>query len=216
MNSPLPVSFYQREDVVQIARELLGKLLLTQINNQITGGIIIETEAYKGIEDRACHAYNYRRTKRNEAMYQKGGITYIYLCYGIHYLLNVVTHMEGVPHAILIRAIFPTLGIETILKRRKKQSVNPKLTSGPGSVCQALGIDLTHNATPLNSSCVWIAGSDIQIDQSQIYQGPRIGVDYAGQDALLPWRFKIEKLYCETNRNLREAMFLSPLLEQIQ
>ena len=166
------------------------------MNNQITGGIIIETEAYKGAEDRACHAYNYRKTKRNHAMYQNGGIAYIYLCYGIHYLLNVVTHTEGVPHAVLIRAIFPTFGIETMLKRRKKNSLNPKLTSGPGSVCQALGIDLSHNAISLNSPCVWIANSDVLIDQSQIYQGPRIGVDYAGQDALLPWRFKLEKLYC--------------------
>ncbi|MGL5264292.1 MAG: DNA-3-methyladenine glycosylase [Candidatus Rhabdochlamydia sp.] len=195
MSSFLPLSFYQREDVVQIARELLGKLLLTQINNQLTGGIIIETEAYKGAEDRACHAYNFRRTKRNEAMYQNGGITYIYLCYGIHYLLNVVTHVKEIPHAVLIRAIFPTIGIETMLKRRKKAFLNPQLTSGPGSVCQALGIDLTHNATPLDSSAIWIADSDILIDQMQIYQGPRIGIDYAGLDALLPWRFKLEKLY---------------------
>ena len=151
MSFTLPISFYQREDVVQIARDLLGKLLLTQMNNQITGGIITETEAYKGAEDRACHAYNYRKTKRNLAMYQNGGITYVYLCYGIHYLLNVVTHREGIPHAVLIRAIFPTFGIETMLKRRKK-SLNSKLTKGPGSVCQALGIDLTHNAISLNSS----------------------------------------------------------------
>ncbi|QZA58739.1 DNA-3-methyladenine glycosylase [Candidatus Rhabdochlamydia porcellionis] len=196
MSFALPVSFYQRKDVVQIARDLLGKLLLTQMNNQITGGIIIETEAYKGAEDRACHAYNYRKTKRNLAMYQNGGITYVYLCYGIHYLLNVVTHTEGTPHAVLIRAIFPTFGIETMLKRRKKTSLNSKLTNGPGSVCQALGVDLAHNAISLNSSCIWIANSDLSIDQTQIYQGPRIGVDYAGQDALLPWRFKLEKLYC--------------------
>lgn len=195
MSSLLPLSFYQREDVVQIARELLGKLLLTQINNQLTGGIITETEAYKGAEDRACHAYNYRRTKRNEAMYQKGGITYVYICYGIHYLLNVVTHTEEVPHAVLIRAIFPTVGIETMLKRRKKSFLTPQLTSGPGSVCQALGIDLTHNAISLNSSYIRIVDSDIQVDQTQIQQSPRIGVDYAGQDALLPWRFKLEKLY---------------------
>lgn len=194
MSSFLPLFFYQREDVVQIARELLGKLLLTQINNQLTGGIIIETEAYKGVEDRACHAYNYRRTKRNEAMYQNGGITYIYLCYGIHYLLNVVTHVKEVPHAVLIRAIFPTVGIETMLKRRKKSFLNPQLTSGPGSVCQALGIDLNYNAIPLNSSLIWIVNSDLEVDQTQIVQGPRIGIGYAGQDALLPWRFKLEKL----------------------
>lgn len=194
MTSFLPLSFYQREDVVQIARELLGKLLLTKINNQLTGGIIIETEAYKGAEDRACHAYNYRRTKRNEAMYQNGGIAYVYLCYGIHYLFNVVTHAKEVPHAVLIRAIFPTIGIETMLKRRKKNFLNPQLTSGPGSVCQALSIDLSHNAISLSSSDIWITHSDIQVNQTQISQGPRIGVDYAGQDALLPWRFKLEKL----------------------
>jgi DNA-3-methyladenine glycosylase len=195
MKPALPLSFYQREDVVKIASELLGKCIFTQIDNQITGGIIIETEAYKGVEDRACHAYNYRRTKRTEVMYQNGGVTYVYLCYGIHHLLNVVTHTEGIPHAVLIRSILPSFGIATMLKRRKKTLLDSKLTSGPGSVCKALGIDLSYNALPLNSSCIWITNSDISVNKANIYQGPRIGVDYAGSDALLPWRFKLEKLY---------------------
>ncbi|WP_339044515.1 DNA-3-methyladenine glycosylase [Cardinium endosymbiont of Tipula unca] len=85
---------------MQIARELIGKVLFTKINQQVTGGIITETEAYKGVEDKACHAYNYRRTKRTKVMYKDGGITYIYLCYGIHYLVNVVTHAKDFPHAV--------------------------------------------------------------------------------------------------------------------
>ncbi|WP_240034336.1 DNA-3-methyladenine glycosylase [Cardinium endosymbiont of Culicoides punctatus] len=191
---PLPLSFYQREDVVQIARELIGKMLCTNMHQQITGGIIIETEAYKGVEDKACHAYNYRRTKRTAVMYKDGGITYVYLCYGLHHLINIVTYTNDFPHAVLIRAIFPILGIETMLKRRKKlfSYDRLKLTNGPGSVCQALGIDLSHNAVSLDSSCIWITESDIQINQMQINQSPRIGVDYAGQDALLPWRFRLE------------------------
>lgn len=192
MKTPLPLSFYQREDVVKVAHDLLGKYLFTKIGNQITGGIIIETEAYKGAEDRACHAYNYRRTKRTEIMYENGGVTYVYLCYGIHCLLNVVTYTKGNPHAVLIRSILPKFGIDIMLKRRKKQLLDSKLTNGPGSVCRALGIDLTYNGTPLNSSCIWIADSDIPV--SQVYQGPRIGVDYAGPDAHLPWRFKLENL----------------------
>ena len=215
MRSPLPLSFYQSKDVVKIASDLLGKCLFTRINNQVTGGIITETEAYKGAEDRACHAYNYRRTKRTEVMYQNGGITYVYLCYGIHYLLNVVTHTEGTPHAVLIRAIFPQFGIDTMLKRRKKTFLDNKLTNGPGSVCQALGIDLTYNATPLNSPCIWITNSNIQVEQKHIYQGPRIGIDYAGADALLPWRFKLKKLYCWNKKNTGGALLLS-FMEQIQ
>lgn len=183
---PLPLSFYQSDDVVDVAKKLLGKGLFTEIGGHLTGGIIIETEAYAGAGDRASHAYGNRRTKRTETMFQKGGIAYVYLCYGIHSLLNAVTADEDIPHAVLIRAIQPTAGIDLMLKRRKKTTLEG-LASGPGALTAALGITLAHNASPLNSESLWIA--DLGIESEQIISGPRIGVDYAGPDALLPYRF---------------------------
>ncbi len=183
----LSSEFYLRSDVVQIARDLLGKRLFTKCaNGCVTGGIIIETEAYAGPVDRASHAYNNRRTQRSEVMFHTGGIAYVYLCYGIHHLLNVVTNIEGIPHAVLIRAIHPTDGIETMLKRRGKKALSPTLTNGPGSVAKALGIDQRHNGLSLNSPSLWI---EEHIDPKQITASPRIGIDYAGEDAKLPWRF---------------------------
>ncbi|HEY9560748.1 MAG TPA: DNA-3-methyladenine glycosylase, partial [Anseongella sp.] len=114
--------FYQREDVVQISRELLGKYLFTRLNGEITGGMIVETEAYHGPEDRASHAWKGRFTNRTRVMYGQGGMAYVYLCYGIHHLFNVVTAGNGVPHAVLVRAIEPTLGIERQLERRRMTS----------------------------------------------------------------------------------------------
>ena len=188
MNSPLPLDFYLRDDVVTIAKELLGKYLFTQIDDDpVTGGMIIETEAYRGPEDRASHAYGNRRTKRTEVMFHDGGTAYVYLCYGIHHLLNVVTHTANHPHAVLIRAIQPLEGIETMLRRRHKKQLDKTLTSGPGSLCQALGITLKHNGLPFDRPPLWIEDRNISIET--FHSGPRIGVDYAGEDALLPWRF---------------------------
>lgn len=178
----IPLSFYQSRDVVAIAQALLGKQLMTCINGQLTGGIIAETEAYAGVIDRASHAYNNRRTERTEVMYAAGGIAYVYLCYGIHHLLNVVTGDEGTPHAVLIRAIKPLVGLDIMLKRRKREP----LCSGPGTLTLALGIDLKQNGQPLTSSTLWIE-EGIQV--AEILAGPRIGIDYAGPDALLPYRF---------------------------
>ncbi len=184
----LPPAFYQREDVVQIAQDLLGKWLFTKIGNDpITGGVIVETEAYAGTTDRACHAYNGRRTPRTETMYHAGGIAYVYLCYGMHNLLNVVTHQEGIPHAVLIRAIQPTHGLDLMRTRRARKI---PLISGPGTVCQALGITRAHNGLPLSSTTLWIEDRDTRISQNMIQTGPRIGVEYAKEDALLPWRFR--------------------------
>lgn len=179
----LEESFYQQHDTLRIARELLGKTLISSLGIQ-TGGIIIETEAYCGAEDRACHAFGYRRTVRNEMMYAAGGIAYVYQCYGIHFLLNVVTHSKDTPHAILIRALHPTIGIEEMKKRRKGQKL---LCGGPGTVCQALGIDKSHNGISLQGPHLWIEDHGLHLD-CEI--GPRIGVEYAGKDALLPYRFK--------------------------
>lgn len=190
---PLPLSFYEREDVVLIARELLGKTLFTEmIPGTITGGIITETEAYKGIEDKACHAYNNRRTPRTEVMYQRGGISYVYLCYGMHHLLNIVTNTQDIPHAVLIRAIYPCIGVETMLKRRNKSSLTKELTSGPGALSQALGITKLHNGLSLLKKPLWIQDIEINLSEDKIQSSARIGVDYAKEHAKLPWRFTID------------------------
>jgi DNA-3-methyladenine glycosylase len=188
----LPADFYTRNDVVLIAEELLGKTLFSFVDEILTGGVIVETEAYRGPEDRACHAFNNLRTPRTEVMFQKGGIAYVYLCYGIHHLLNVVTAGDGTPHAVLIRAIAPTHGLETMAQRRKKIQTDSTLTSGPGSVCQALGITRDHNGHSFKGPLLWIEETDLKPDPSLISATTRIGVDYAGQDAALPWRFVLE------------------------
>ena len=190
--SRLPRSFYTRTDVVRISRELLGKRLCSKIgNDEITGGIIIETEAYAGATDRASHAYGNRRTKRTEVMFHEGGVAYVYFCYGMHSLFNVVTNVEGIPDAVLIRAIQPTRGIATILKRRGMKKESPRLSAGPGTLTKALGIDCSHTGTDLLGKTIWIENGPRKIKPSEIIAGPRVGVDYAGPDAKRPWRFRI-------------------------
>lgn len=186
--TPLPISFY-RNDVLPIAKDLLGRSLYTQIDGKLAGGIIIETEAYTGINDRASHSYNNRRTPRTEVMYNAGGVAYVYLCYGIHHLLNIITGDKEEPQGVLIRAIQPTHGIDAMLARRGKTKIDPTLTSGPGSLTAALGITLKQYGCPLNSSQLWI--SESKAEPQEILTGPRIGIDYAGPDALLPYRFRI-------------------------
>ena len=182
-------SFYHRDDVVMIARELLGKHLFTKFDGKLTGGIITETEAYCGVIDRASHAYNGRRTQRTEIMFADGGTAYVYLCYGIHSLYNVVTNKKDTPHAVLIRAIHPTHGIETILKRRNMKELNNKVSGGPGTVSQALGIHYSHSGLSLFESKIWIEDRKFFVDQSKITVGKRVGVEYAGEHAKLPYRF---------------------------
>ncbi|MBL7813259.1 MAG: DNA-3-methyladenine glycosylase [Bacteroidetes bacterium] len=178
-----------QESVVNLARNLLGKRLVTDINGETTTGIISETEAYAGITDRASHAWNGRRTKRTETMYSEGGHAYVYLCYGIHRLFNVVTNREGIPHAILIRGIIPEAGIE-IISARRKRVVGSKTGIGPGNVTQCLGIELTHNATDLcHSPEIWIEDTGLAIPDADMETTPRIGIAYAKEDALLPYRF---------------------------
>lgn len=189
MSHVLPLSFYRQEDVLEVSRQLLGKYLCTKMDGQLTGGMIIETEAYRGPEDRASHAFGMRRTKRNEMMYAKGGVCYIYLCYGLHSLFNIVTNQDEIPHAVLIRAIQPEIGIETMMKRRKKSKIDKTLTNGPGSLSQALGLSLNHNGISLKGPQIWV--EDRGVKPSQIITSPRIGIDYAGEDAFLPWRFTL-------------------------
>lgn len=188
---PLPLEFYQRADVLEISQDLLGKVLMTHIDGVRTGGIITETEAYSGPEDRASHAYGGRRTKRNEVMYHGGGLAYVYRIYGIHAMFNIVTNNVGIPHAILIRAIKPLIGIEHMLKRRGKTKITPSLSGGPGTLTQALGIDTIHNGLPLTGPVIWLEDHHIKIDRDLIIKGPRVGIDYAGDDAHLPWRYRI-------------------------
>jgi DNA-3-methyladenine glycosylase len=184
----LKSSYYLNPDVVFLAKDLIGKTLCTRINNVLTCGIITETEAYNGVIDKASHAYGDRRTKRTETMYSKGGASYVYLCYGIHRLFNIVTNANGIPHAVLVRAIYPTVGVEEIVKRRGLK-LSPQLCVGPGKVTQALGIDLIHNNISLTGKEIWIQDDKVKINENDIHTGPRIGVDYAGEDAKLPYRF---------------------------
>lgn len=187
----LPQEYYQNEDVVFLSKDLLGKYLFTCIDGEITGGMIIETEAYCGPEDRASHAHRGRRTNRNEVMYWEGGISYVYQCYGIHSLLNVVTNSKEIPHAILIRAIKPIWGIEVMLKRRHKHKLDKTVAGGPGTLTQALGITRAYNGLPLTGPQIWIEDG-LVIPENEIISGPRVGIDYAGEDAHKPWRFRIK------------------------
>jgi DNA-3-methyladenine glycosylase len=183
--------FYLREDVVQISRELLGMMLCTRIDGKLTAGIITETEAYAGTTDKASHAFGGRRTLRTEMIYAQGGTAYVYLCYGIHHLFNVVTNQQEVPHAVLVRAIKPDKGLNTMLTRRNKTTLAKNLSAGPGTVSEALGILTAHTGSDLLGKKIWIEDQGIHIVPASITAGPRVGVDYAGKDALLPWRFRI-------------------------
>lgn len=185
----LPLSFYRQPDVIEISKQLVGKVLCTNFDRCLTSGIITEVEAYCGRDDKACHANNGTRTKRTEVMYKAGGVAYIYLCYGIHYLFNVVTNVEDKADAILVRAIEPLDGKEIMLQRRAKEKVNPKLTAGPGRLTQALGITTDYDATNLTGNTIWIEDRGVTFKNVGLVETQRIGVDYAGEDAKLPWRF---------------------------
>lgn len=186
-------NFYTRKDVVKIAKELLGKVITTYFDDKLTAARITETEAYNGIIDKASHAYNNRRTKRTEIMYAQGGAAYVYLCYGIHHLFNVVTNVKDVPHAVLIRAAEPLIGIDTMLGRTNKKKLDRTLTSGPGNVSKALGIYTHHTGNNLSSDHLFIAEDDYVLSKKNIIVTRRIGVDYAAEDALLPYRFLIKE-----------------------
>jgi DNA-3-methyladenine glycosylase len=187
----LEQSFFLRSDVVGIARELLGKVVCTQIDGKPTTALITETEAYAGITDKASHAYGDRRTKRTEPMYGTGGMAYVYLCYGIHHLFNVVTNKKGIPHAILIRSGQPLSGINMMLERRQKSDPDKNLLGGPGSFAQALGIKTSDTGTGLSGDRIWIEDQAVEVADNQIVVGPRVGIDYAKEDANRPYRFRL-------------------------
>jgi DNA-3-methyladenine glycosylase len=189
----LPSGFFLGDDVVALSRELLGKVLCSRIGGHLCKGIISETEAYAGETDRASHAFGGRRTTRTETMYAAGGCAYVYLCYGIHHLFNVVTNRAGVPHAILVRAVLPTTGIDTILRRRGRGARDRQrdLLSGPGKVSQGLGITTHLSGKSLQGRTLWLEDAGVAVPAGSIITGPRVGVDYAGADAALPYRFRL-------------------------
>lgn len=185
----LPLSFYWDMNVTDVAKSLLGKLLVTNFQQQLTIGRIVETEAYNGVEDRASHAFGGRYTARTKTMYAQGGCAYVYLCYGIHEMFNVVTGSENTPHAILIRAIEPVTGIAIMQQRMGKNKADYSIGRGPGNVTKALGIHRQHNGQLLTETDLYIADDGFKVLPADIVITQRIGVDYAGEDALLPYRF---------------------------
>ncbi len=188
----LPSTFYLRDDVVAVSRELLGKVLVSEVDGRRTGVIITETEAYAGVTDKASHAFGDRRTRRTEPLYGPGGTAYVYLCYGIHHLFNVVTGAAGVPHAVLVRAGAVHTGLRDMLERRGKTRPDRTLLAGPGSLAKALGITTTLTGSSLLDGPIRIEDHGLEIDEAHLRVGPRVGIDYAGEDAARPYRFRAE------------------------
>lgn len=189
--SKISLEYFQQENVVWLARDLVGKKLCTQIDGHFTSGIITETEAYRSWNDKACHAHLNRRTKRTEIMFAEGGHAYVYLCYGIHHLFNIVTNTEGNAEAVLVRAIEPLEGVDIMKQRRGREKLDKSLSSGPGTLSQALGIKTGHYGDKLDGERIWLEQYLTPSDKD-IATSTRIGVDYAEEDALLPWRFYLK------------------------
>ncbi len=196
----LPASFYRRPDVSRVARGLLGKFLFTRLDGGRCGGRIVEVEAYAGVEDRASHAHGGRRTARNESMYGPGGTAYVFFCYGMHSMFNVVTGAEGVPDAVLVRALEPVKGLAVMTRRRglkpgrrpaDSRGLPYALTAGPGALCRALGITRALDGLALDGRRVWIEDRGVRVPASRILARPRVGVAYAGEHAGWPLRFSI-------------------------
>ncbi len=185
----IPLGFYRTEDPIAIARHLLGAHLITELNGVRTVGRIVETEAYRGWGDAACHAHAGTRSPRTEIMYGNGGTAYVYLCYGIHNLFNIVTNGPERADAVLVRALEPVVGLEHMLARRGLKKPEKRVTMGPGSMSKAMGITRELYGAPLVPGRIWLEWAS-EIPDGQVKVGPRIGVDYAGEDARLPWRFR--------------------------
>ncbi len=197
----LSLDFYKRKDVVAIAKELLGKIVVTNFDNQLTSGRIAETEAYVAHVDKASHAFGGRRTSRNEHMYAAAGTAYVYICYGMHQMLNVVTNEKDIPDAVLIRAIEPLQGIDIMLQRTGKQKLDFTLTKGPGNVGKALGIFKHHSGLHLLDDEIYVADDGFKLKENEMGTSGRIGVASAGADALLPYRFYIKGNMYVSGRN---------------
>jgi DNA-3-methyladenine glycosylase len=188
----LPREFYTRGNVLLVARQLLGCRLVVQAADGVRlAGRIVETEAYAGPEDKASHAYGNRRTARTETMFAAGGTAYVYFIYGMYYQFNVVTGREDVPHAVLVRGLEPLEGIERMREQRPVKR-DRDLTSGPGKLCRALGLDRSFNGEDLLGERVWLEAADGKLSPRQITSGPRVGIDYAEEYIDKPWRFWIK------------------------
>ena len=185
----LPRDFYTRPDVLAVARDLLGTVLVVSTGRGgRVSGLIVETEAYRGPEDRASHAWNGRRTRRTETMYALGGTAYVYFVYGMYHQFNVVTGVADVPHAVLIRALEPLEGLP-LMRRRRPGTVDARLTSGPGVLCLAMGIDRSLDRADLLGERVWLEERPSTLPRVAVARGPRVGIDYAGAWAARRWRF---------------------------
>ena len=192
MYPKLTRDFYRNTDVVELAQQLLGKFICTQFEDGLAVGMITETEAYCGATDKACHAYPNKRTKRTEIIFGDGGFAYVYLCYGIHHMFNIVTNVKDTADAILIRGVEPVEGIAIIEARRNMKATRKQVSSGPGTVAKALGIRTDHYGVDLLGDMIWIEDRGISYTEDQLLIGPRVGIDYAEEDALLPWRFRLK------------------------
>lgn len=192
MKNKLPVEFYRQDDVVQIARQLLGKHIYSLVDGNISGGIIVETEAYRGPEDRGSHAYNDKRTPRNEMMYEAGGLAYMYICYGIHDMLNIVTGAHGTSHAALIRAIEPIEGIDIMRSRRNVFDKDKRLCQGPGALAKAMGLTKLHNGTDLQGEVIWLEDKGFTYPDHQVVASARVGMNFDGPYKTIPWRFYVK------------------------
>jgi DNA-3-methyladenine glycosylase len=184
----LPRSFYVMPTLT-VARRLLGKVLVHETPDGVTAGRIVETEAYRGPADRAAHSRGGHRSARNDVMYGPPGHAYVYFIYGMHHCVNVVTQPAGVPEAVLIRALEPIAGID-LMRKRRELLVSPswRLCRGPGSLCQALGIDRARNGADLVRGALRVLDRP-DVPRGQVARSTRIGVAYAGEDAARPWRF---------------------------
>ena len=184
--SILGKDFYARPTIT-VARELLGKILVRQTDATMLSGVIVETEAYCGSADSACHAHR-GKTLRNAVMFDRAGVAYVYFTYGMHYLLNLVTEEEGNPCAVLVRALLPVSGLDEMQSRRKRHG--KELTNGPAKLCQALAIDKSLNGWDLTrGERLWVENHQ-RVQACDILSTPRIGIDYAREkDRSAPWRF---------------------------
>jgi DNA-3-methyladenine glycosylase len=188
---PLPISFYRRP-AETVARDLLGRYLVRELDGERLALRLVETEAYLGAADRASHASGGRRTPRNESLYLAGGHAYVYFIYGMHYCLNAVTGEAGVGSAVLLRAGEPVEGEERMRENRAwaRKPRPGDLAGGPGKICQALAIGRELDGVLLTRPPLSITGGEPVADE-EIVASPRIGVDYAGEAALWPLRFSL-------------------------
>ncbi len=205
----LSKAFFQGDDVVRITKQLLGKIITTNFEGELTSGKIVEAEAYRHVADEASHARRGKRTNRNEHMYASGGVMYVYICYGLHHMVNVVTNLDGIPDAILIRAIEPVSGLEIMAHRTGKKTTDKTITKGPGNVAKALGVYKKHSGRSFTGNeKIFITDPGIIIEENEVVMSPRIGVDGAGADALLPYRFFIKgNKYVSGKTNFSQTNF---------